>query len=895
MADSSLKSLERRLNLSSLIAISISAMLGSGIFLLPGLAMLKTGPSLWLAYLVAGLCVLPAALSKAELATAMPTSGGTYVYLNRSFGPLVGTISGVGLWLSLLLKSAFALDGFSEYLLVIANVPIRPTAIVLLVGITLLNLRGVTKVSGVQFVVVVVALTSLLALCIGGAFKFESHRLGHEFPFGAWGFVSAVGFVFVSFAGVTKIAAIAEEVRDPERNLPIGILVSLAIVTAIYVGVTLMLVGVVPADKLAGSYRPIYDMAVVLSDWRVLGIAVAVLGVVTMTSMANAGLLAASRFPFAMSRDNLLPQTLRLLHSRYLTPVFCIVSSSLAMALAILLLDIEGIAKLASVFMIMMYMLENLTVIVLRETRVQWYQPGFHSPLYPWVQLFGVVSGAVLLVALGMQTLIATVVLGGVGGLLYLGYGRGRTEQVGVLSQRGPRRQLLSSSRTDIPVVQRIERVTQPVGVVVALFGDERSPEMLVDVARRLNTGGDRILVASIIELPEQTVLDAIDEESPRITSLRRRITGMASELELPLTFEAITSHDLVRTVSDLTTSLRGRWLVMEWGGRRRHTVTIGDPLGWLKNHLSCNLADFHDAGVRYIKKILVHVEPGPHDALVIGTADHMAAVHDATLTFVRFVPYGADVARLQSEGDYLDQVHSLTDAASDTLIVRGRHEATAVSEASAAFDLLITGGSTGETLWGKIRGSRVDRITEGAMCSVLRVQAPPGSSHEAFVRYQSKEERREDSLVNFIVPSCIDVRFDAGKKDTVFEHAAQSFADAFPELERKVILAALWERERTQNTALGHGMALPHATIAEAETTHLGVFTTSAPIACDAPDGQDVDVFFVTMGPPSERNTHLQMLGSLARLMVTTELLVKLRAATTADEVLVAISAAAA
>ena len=102
-----MKTLERTLGLSAVISVSISSMLGSGIFVLPGVAFAQTGPSTYLAYMLAALCVLPAAMSKSELATAMPTSGGTYVYLERTFGPLVGTVAGLGLWLSLLLKSAF--------------------------------------------------------------------------------------------------------------------------------------------------------------------------------------------------------------------------------------------------------------------------------------------------------------------------------------------------------------------------------------------------------------------------------------------------------------------------------------------------------------------------------------------------------------------------------------------------------------------------------------------------------------------------------------------------------------------------------------------------------------------------------------------------------------------
>ena len=108
-----MKKLERRLGLYSIIAISVAGMLGSGIFVLPGIATAQTGESIWLAYLCAAICIIPAVLSKSELATAMPKSGGAYVYIERTFGPLFGTISGLGLWISLLLKSSFALIGLS--------------------------------------------------------------------------------------------------------------------------------------------------------------------------------------------------------------------------------------------------------------------------------------------------------------------------------------------------------------------------------------------------------------------------------------------------------------------------------------------------------------------------------------------------------------------------------------------------------------------------------------------------------------------------------------------------------------------------------------------------------------------------------------------------------------
>ncbi|MDD9935845.1 MAG: amino acid permease, partial [Myxococcales bacterium] len=235
-----MKTLERRLGVGSVIAISIGAMLGSGLFVLPGIAASYAGPSVFLAYLAAGIFVIPAALSKAELATAMPESGGTYVYIDRTFGPMVGTVMGLGLWLSLLLKSAFALVGFGAYLMVLSPVPIKPVALALCLGVVALNVRGVRKVGRVQSWIVIIVLFSLTTLVVFGSLTYQGERLEPLFPHGTGGFWFAVSFVYISYAGVTKVAAIAEEVEDPGRNLPIGILASLLLVTALYTTVTLV-------------------------------------------------------------------------------------------------------------------------------------------------------------------------------------------------------------------------------------------------------------------------------------------------------------------------------------------------------------------------------------------------------------------------------------------------------------------------------------------------------------------------------------------------------------------------------------------------------------------------------------------------------------------------------
>ena len=317
--------LERKLGLFSVIVISLSAMIGSGLFVLPALAMLELGGGdsplggVWLAYLVAAFLVIPGAVSKSELSTAMPTSGGSYVYVQKTFGPLIGTVAGLGLWANFMLKSAFALIGFKAYLWVIEDllgmdIDIEAAAIILLAIIVGINILGVKKIKKVQIPIVIFSAGYLFALCV---YAIAYHDLdwsavASRDSFGSWDDVAATSaFVFVSYAGVTKIAAVAGEVKSPERNLPYGILLSLLFSCLLYVLVTMVMAAAVPPSEYmhgehGASEDPIYIFAEAVGGETVGKIA-AILAVVTMTSMALAGILASSRFPFAMSRDNLLP------------------------------------------------------------------------------------------------------------------------------------------------------------------------------------------------------------------------------------------------------------------------------------------------------------------------------------------------------------------------------------------------------------------------------------------------------------------------------------------------------------------------------------------------------------------------------------------------------------
>jgi APA family basic amino acid/polyamine antiporter len=441
-------SLERSLGLYSTMMISMGAMIGSGIFVLPALGFKKAGPAVVLAYVLAALVVLPPALAKAEMATAMPESGGTYLYIDRALGPMMGTVAGIGAWFSLVFKSSFALVGLGAYLLLFTPVSqevITFVALGLGALVVVLNISG-TKLSGkIQAVIVSLVVLGLVAYTVNSGVLID---VGNFTPFattGTGGIITAAAFVFVSYAGVTKIASIAEEVRNPGKNLPRAILGSLAVMTVIYVAVVAAVVGLSDPKTLktggpggTASLTPMADGAELLfGGFGVL--IISVIAVVALTSMANAGVLSSSRFPLAMSRDNLLPSTLRTVDSRFKTPRNSILLTGSVLLLLIAFVPVVDLAKLASAFQIVVFSVINLALVAFREADMESYEPAFTAPGYPYVQVFGTIAGVVLLTQMGSLPILGAVGITTGGLLVYFAYGRSRTDRtgaVGVIMER---------------------------------------------------------------------------------------------------------------------------------------------------------------------------------------------------------------------------------------------------------------------------------------------------------------------------------------------------------------------------------------------------------------------------------------------------------------------------
>ncbi|MCP5063127.1 MAG: amino acid permease [Ignavibacteriae bacterium] len=406
--------LKKEIGLLGVYAIATGTTLSAGFFLLPGLAAISAGEALVLAYIIAAIPLIPSMFSIIELATAMPKAGGVYYFLDRTMGPFVGTIGGVGTYLALVLKVAFALIGMGAYIaLFFPTLEIIPIAIVIAVILGVLNIFGAKKTGKLQ-IFLVVGLLSILAIFVGGGIPSVDYgRLNNIFNFDFSSLIGTAGLVYISYVGVTKVASLSEEVKNPERNLPLGILLAMGTAILVYALGTSVMVGVLPIEKLAGNLTPVASAAeVFLGKGGVYILSVAAL--FAFLSVANAGTLSASRYPLAMSRDHILPEFFGKL-SRQGTPVLSIVITVGVIVLFLVAFDPTGIAKLASAFQLLIFAFLCLAVIVMRESKIDSYDPGYKSPLYPWMQLFGIVTSFVLIGYMGILPIIFST------GLLLLG------------------------------------------------------------------------------------------------------------------------------------------------------------------------------------------------------------------------------------------------------------------------------------------------------------------------------------------------------------------------------------------------------------------------------------------------------------------------------------------
>jgi len=426
------KKLKKELNLIDVYAIATGSTISGGFFLIPGLAAADIGSAFVLAYLLSALLLIPSVMSNIELATAMPRAGGVYYFLDRSLGPGVGTIGGIGVWLILILKVAFALVGIGAYLSLFAtNYNITMIAVFIAIILGIINYFGAKKTSNLQIVLVAILLIIIIGFIISSVPYIDVNNYNKIFDVEFLELMSTAGLVFISYVGVTKVASISEEIKNPERNIPLGLFLALGTAFVIYVAGTMIIVGVVPMDILSGNLTAVAAVET-LTYGNIGVIIVSIAAIAAFVSVANSGIMSASRYPLAMSRDHIIPASFRKLNKSN-TPSQSLFFTVALILIVLLVFDPTKIAKLASAFQLLVFAFMSLSVIVMRESKIDSYDPGYKSPFYPWMQIIAIVTSLFLIFQLGILSILFTVGLILVSGAWYFFYSKSRVSRNGAI------------------------------------------------------------------------------------------------------------------------------------------------------------------------------------------------------------------------------------------------------------------------------------------------------------------------------------------------------------------------------------------------------------------------------------------------------------------------------
>ena len=721
------KSLERDLGLPSVMAISIGAMVGSGIFILPGLALGivdNSGSAVILAYVLAGVLVLPAALSKAEMATAMPEAGGTYLYIERGMGPLLGTIAGVGTWFSLTFKGALALVGGAPYLVYYLNLPVTPVALVVAAVLILVNVVGVKQTGRMQVGIVVAMLAAMAGFIVFGARGVETASYGATGG-GIAGLLSATGFVFVSYAGVTKVASVAEEIENPDRNIPLGILGSLAFTAFVYVAIVAVMVGVAPAEELVDSNVPMALAAeYVLPGVGVAAVVVAAL--LALISTANAGILSSSRYPFAMSRDALVPRSLGEVSDRFSTPVNAISVTGVVLLFLVAFVPVDDIAKMASAFQILVFVLVNLALVAFRYADFEEYEPSFESPLYPLPQVVGVVGGIALLPFMGRLPVAGAAVITAGSLVWYYSYvrRRGDVDREGAAAdavRRWVGRKVVEETET------AVEERRYDVLVAVTDRTDVERERSLLLLGIALARARDGVVHAvRFDEVPDQTPLERVSEQTEGDVSFEERMQEVCEGLGVDVEYGEAVSHETKHAVVNRAEEVDADAVVMERRPERLHTSVFDDEVGWIRRHAPCDVVELEDRGLEDVETVAVVSDRGPYDPAKVAVADALAAESDAAVRLLFAVSPGAPPQQRKTVQDYLGELESRISSPVSSEVIEGDDRALSLTDAAGDAGIVVVGaGDSG--LKAAVFGEPSERVIEEVGATAVAVKGENG------------------------------------------------------------------------------------------------------------------------------------------------------------------------
>lgn len=796
--------LVRSLGLFDITMIGVGAMIGAGIFVLTGIAAGVAGPALILAFALNGVITVLTAMVYAELGSAIPEAGGGYLWVKEGLpGPngflsgwmswfahaVAGSLYGVGFggFMYELIRILFGGSAEGEAGIFLAHPIMLPFgfelteaalvrkffAILVILLFLYINYRGTSETGMVGNVVTVLKIIIISIFIISGLFAIFGDPVSFDnfdnfAPEGIIGIVSAMGLTFIAFEGYEIIVQAGEEVRNPRKNIPRAIFLSLAIVIPIYMLVAFVVIGAVQAP--AGI--PIYQW---LGNLKEIGIAraaaqfmpfgtflIMIGGLLSTMSALNATTFSSTRVSYAMGRDRSLPDGFSKISEKTHTPSVALQWTGVLILFVALTLPIEDVAASADIMFLLLFLQVNLAVITIRSKYGKELNYGFILPFFPILPIIAIIAQMVLAVSLFSLSPIAwgfAIVWMLAGFVLYYAYAKPRQD-------KASRSTILQQAELTVP------EEDAPYRVLVSVANPDSLETLLQPAIRAAKTENGKIILLHIVIVPTPTPLSQSHEYIDASAGLRDKAIAMVRDADVPVEFIIRVARNVADAIIDTVKEKRADLLLMGWRGQNQTENTmLGYNLDKVINEVSCELMMLQSSG-KLAQRILIPVADPQQIPFALQAAQLYASDENTALDILHVLPPDTATADkdaiLRSLQRRVDGVR-LNQGTANIVIQQSGDRRTPIVETAQEYDLLVLGATRDTWLKRRFFGNTPIAIAHESDTPVVLLR--PGGSRIEFGMRQTLNylrggyaEVQEDSRQRLIDQGFLDEDQEASK-----------------------------------------------------------------------------------------------------------------------------------
>jgi len=784
--------LTRDMGFWDITLIGVGAMIGAGIFVLVGSAAGRAGPALVLAFVMNGIVALLTSLVYAELGSALPSAGGSYIFIKQALPGVFPFMAGWMSWFAHAVAGSLYALGFGSFTVEILRVGgfelahwgmfamtpehVPELALGIFIGLVFfyINFRGASE-TGAAGAVVTVAKILVILLFVGGGLWVllqNPERLATFQPFapsGLGGVFLAMGITYVAFEGFEVIVQAGEEVKDPKRNIPKAVVTAMVIVIPVYLLVSVTLIGAVDPPVGESSVwqwlGQVKELGLARAATQVLpygNIVILLGGLLSTMSALNATTFSATRVSFAMGRDRFLPDFFGQIHDGNRTPHVALAITGALILLMLVTLPLESVAESASLMFLLLFLMVNFSSIFIRRRYGDKLAFGYLTPFFPAVPILAVLIQLVLanyMLHFSVDVLLTAGIWLGGGGAVYAFYSRRRVREKAPTPVVVEERPVLETGYEKPPVVMPIARP----------YGAESLIRTAASIARTLDR---HVLILHVITVPEQLPItagnDLVDEARDEMRQILERVRAEGVEAELLIRLSHRASSAIIRTLE----ASRADFCVLGWRGTTRGgNRVLGSNLDAVLKESNCNFVVMQELPDR-VDRILMPAS-NPEQAEVFFAVGYAIArgVEAGAIDVVTVFDPDADDATVERRMSEMAEALSRqaevplksweeeleVDGVRVTFgAERGDDALGRLVEMSEGYDMMVVGAGPGGP-WGRdVLGRFTWALSRHPECPVVAVKRRAGGLHfqlQSFFEFFREETATPTERVGEVEP----------------------------------------------------------------------------------------------------------------------------------------------